>query len=136
MEVVSMTKERSGRRLHNRLWVFATTMIMMTSARFAAAQSAPADRPSWSLNATVIEACSCPMFCQCYFNSSPAMHAGHDGHGAMERYCRFNRALSVNRGHVGSTSLVGVKLWMAGDLGPDFSHDQYDWAVVTFDPSR
>ena len=28
----------------------------------------------WSMNATIIEACSCPMFCQCYFSSEPAAH--------------------------------------------------------------
>jgi hypothetical protein len=28
-----------------------------------------------------------------------------------------------------------VKFWMAGDLGGDFSTDQMDWAVLTFEPS-
>jgi hypothetical protein len=88
---------------------------------------------AWSLNATVIEACSCPMFCQCYFNSSPAAHPSHDSHAAVERYCRFNRALLVNRGTFGKTQLRGVKFWMAGDLGADFSHEHYDWAVIHFD---
>ena len=36
---------------------------------------APTASPSWAMNATVIEACSCPMFCQCYFNAEPAGHA-------------------------------------------------------------
>ena len=30
---------------------------------------------AWSMNGTIIEACSCPMFCQCYFNSEPAGHS-------------------------------------------------------------
>jgi len=60
------------------------------------------------------------MFCQCYFSSCPAAHASHDGHGAMERYCRFNRALTVNRGSFGKTQLLGVKFWMAGDLALTF----------------
>ena len=30
----------------------------------------------WHMNATIIEACSCPMFCQCYFNAKPADHVG------------------------------------------------------------
>ena len=33
---------------------------------------ASTEAPKWSMNATIIEACSCPMFCQCYFNSMPA----------------------------------------------------------------
>jgi hypothetical protein len=27
---------------------------------------------AWSMTATVIEACTCPLFCQCYFDSKPA----------------------------------------------------------------
>ncbi len=119
-----------GRRA-SLLWLVFAVIAM----HGADAQQATGPVAAWSLNATVIETCSCPMFCQCYFNSSPAAHAGHDGDGAMERYCRFNRALTVNRGSFGNTQLRGVKFWMAGDLGPDFSHEHYDWAVVHFDPS-
>src|ERR1700675_866881 len=43
--------------------------------------------PNWAINATAIEACSCPHFCICYFNSHPAAH--HDG-GKTEHYCKFN----------------------------------------------
>ena len=32
-------------------------------------------KAEWAVNATAIEACSCPMFCQCYFNTKPAAHA-------------------------------------------------------------
>ncbi len=91
----------------------------------------------WSMNGTIIEACSCPMFCQCYFNPEPAAHAaaaGHEGHGAAH-YCKFNNAVKVNHGNYGDTSLAGAKFWVAGDLGGDFSKGQMDWAVLTFDPS-
>lgn len=92
--------------------------------------------PDWALNATIIEACSCPMFCQCYFNPQPAAHADHDGHGgAAKHYCRFNNAFRVNRGHFGSVTLDGVKFWLAGDLGGDFSAGRLDWAVLLFDRS-
>jgi hypothetical protein len=96
---------------------------------------APAD---WAMNATVIEACSCPMFCQCYFNPKPAGHAaaGHEGHGA-QHFCRANNAYKVNKGHYGSTRLDGAKFWIATDLGGDFSANppQMDWAVLYFDKS-
>ncbi len=82
----------------------------------------------------MIETCSCPVFCQCYFNTFPAAHVGHGGHGKTERFCRFNRALKINRGSLGKTQLDGVKFWMAGDLGGDFSHKEYDWAALTFKP--
>ena len=29
-------------------------------------------RPAWALNATIIEACSCTMFCPCYFSTIPS----------------------------------------------------------------
>ena len=85
--------------------------------------------PDWAMNATVIEACSCPMFCQCYFNEQPAAH-----HGGM-RFCKANNAYKVNSGHYGDTSLDGVKFWMAGDLGGDFSKGMVDWGVVYIDKS-
>jgi hypothetical protein len=91
--------------------------------------------PEWSFNATIIEACSCPMFCQCYFVTKPAAHAGHHGGGMAEHYCRFNMAYKVNRGTYGSVNLGGAKFWLAGDLGSDFSQGQTDWVEVTFDPS-
>jgi hypothetical protein len=91
--------------------------------------------PDWSLNATIIEACSCPMFCQCYFNTAPAAHHG-GGHGATaEHFCRFNAAFKVNKGNYGNVKLDGAKFWLAGDLGGDFSKGQMDWATVTFEPS-
>ena len=84
----------------------------------------------WAVNATAIEACSCPHFCMCYFNPQPAAH--HE-HGKAEHYCKFNNAYKVNKGHYGETSLDGAKFWVTGDLGGDFSKGQMDWALVTFD---
>lgn len=81
----------------------------------------------WALNATVIEACSCPMFCQCYFNAEPAAHRGG------MRYCKANNAYRINAGHFGATNLDGVKFWLAGDLGADFSKGKVDWAVIYID---
>ena len=89
--------------------------------------------PDWALKATIIEACSCPMFCQCYFNTKPAGHS-HEGHGnGSEHFCRFNNAFRVTSGHYGKVPLDGAKFWVAGDLGGDFSQGKMDWAVVTFD---
>ncbi len=96
-----------------------------------------AKAPEWSFNATIIEACSCPMFCQCYFNTKPAAHhmgcAGCKVEG--ERYCRFNNVFRVNAGSYGEVKLDGAKFWLAGDLGGDFSKGQMDWAVLAFDKS-
>jgi hypothetical protein len=87
--------------------------------------------PQWSLNATIIEACSCTMFCPCYFSTVPSAH----GHGSMaEHYCRFNMGYRVNQGTFRNVSLKGVKFWIAGDLGADFSKGS-EWAEITFEPS-
>ena len=102
----------------------------------AAAQQAAA-KAEWGMNASIIEACSCPMFCQCYFNEKPAEHSAkgaHAGHGEGH-FCRFNNAFKVNKGHMGSTALDNARFWVAGDLGDDFSMGQMDWAVLHFDPS-
>jgi hypothetical protein len=109
----------------------ATTSSQMTSQKKSTPSTSASD---WDFNATIIEACSCPMFCQCYFNMQPASHHGHAG-GAGEHFCRFNNAFKVNKGQSGAVKLDGVKFWVAGDLGGDFSKGQMDWAVLTFDPS-
>jgi hypothetical protein len=90
--------------------------------------------PQWSFNATAIEACSCPMFCQCYFNVKPAAHHDH-GSGDSKHYCRANTAFKVNKGHLASTKLDGALFWVANDLGPDFSKGEMDWTVLYFDKS-
>jgi len=92
--------------------------------------AAPVPGSTWNMNASIIEACSCPAFCPCYFNSSPA---GHTHAGTMEHFCRFNNAFKVNKGSYGATKLDGAKFWVSGDLGADFSKGMMDWAVVTFD---
>lgn len=107
--------------------VLITTIALMG---ITAGHTAPA--ADWAINATAIEACSCPHFCMCYFNSHPAAH--HEN-GKSEHYCRFNIAYKVNKGNYGGTDLTGAKLWLSGDLGGDFSAKQMDWVVVTFDKS-
>ncbi len=126
----------------------------------AGAADAPKVSPTWSMNASIIEACSCPMFCQCYFSTKPAAHAAaapmgkgehaghadhaapadaaaHAGHdmGGGDHFCKFNNAFQVNKGKYGDTKLDGAKFWVAGDLGDEFSDGEMEWAVLTFDPS-
>ncbi len=103
----------------------------------AHARSTPADGQAplapldWTFNATIIEACSCTMFCPCYFSTVPSGH-GHES--MMEHYCRFNMGYRVNKGTFKGVSLDGIKFWIAGDLGADFSKGA-EWAEITFDPS-
>ena len=115
-----------------RTLVFACGLVLF--ATLAARAAGPGAAPDWKMNATIIEACSCPMFCQCYFATKPAAHAGHEGHGE-EHFCRANDAFKVNKGTYGGTKLDGAKFWIAMDLGDDFSDGTMKWAVVHFDPS-
>lgn len=62
----------------------------------------------------------------------PAAHHVH-GEGEAKHFCRANNAYKVNRGSYGSVKLDGVKFWLSGDLGGDFSGGQLDWGVLTFD---
>jgi Protein of unknown function (DUF1326) len=106
--------------------IFGLSVMAVETKKETAAAS-----PEWSMNATVIEACSCPMFCQCYFNTKPAAHHSHEG--GEKHFCRANNAYKINKGNYGSVSLDGAKFWIATDLGGDFSKGQMDWAVLYFD---
>jgi hypothetical protein len=117
--------------------VLAVSCCLLFAGALLASDKKEAAKP-WAFNATIIEACSCPMFCQCYFSTSPASHdmAGMEGHaGHAEAYCKFNNAYKVNKGTYNGVSLAGAKFWVAGDLGSNFGDGEADWAVLTFDPS-
>ena len=107
----------------------AVSLALVVGVAAAVALQAPGAKPAWSLNATIIEACSCEMFCPCYFSTEPS--PAHGEHG----YCRFNMAYKVNKGKAGSVDLAGAKFWIAGDLGDNFGDMQTEWAQVTWDPS-
>ena len=111
------------------LWT-GTAIVVVASLLVAAPLLFATEEAEWHFNGTVIEACSCPMFCSCYFNPNPALHP-HEEHGS-EHFCKFNMAYKINKGHHGDTDLSGVKFWVAGDLGADWSEGKTDWAIVTF----
>lgn len=106
------------------------TVILLAAVFFLTPSPASAaEKTKWHFNGTVIEACSCPMFCPCYFNTEPAL--SHTEHGA-EHFCKFNMAYKINKGFFGDTDLGGVKFWIAGDLGDTWKDGETEWAVVTF----
>jgi hypothetical protein len=105
--------------------VFAAVLLLIAPLLSAA------ENPDWHFNGTVIEACSCPMFCPCYFNTEPALKQTE--HGA-KHFCKFNMAYKVNEGFYGATDLAGVLFWVAGDLGETWKDGDTEWAIVTFQP--
>ncbi len=90
-----------------------------------ATPAAPA--ADFELVATYIEACSCDMFCPCYFNTHATAHEN-------EHYCRGNLVLRVDQGHYKDVKLDGALVWIATDLGSDWSTGKDSWLVVNFHP--
>src|SRR5712692_2882549 len=90
-----------------------------------------ADVP-WGVRLQYIEACSCDLFCPCYFND----HASHQGSGAHN--CTFNNVGRILPGSkYGDLDLAGIKFWLSGDLGSDWATkgDPVKWKSVQFDSS-
>jgi hypothetical protein len=87
-----------------------------------------AAKPDFSMTASYIEACSCDMFCPCYFNNHSTMHGD-------KQFCRANLVLKVDKGYYKPTKFDGAKVWVSTDLGSDWSTGKDSWVVMTFDPS-
>lgn len=116
--------------MRNRVVALAVVGVVLWGRAWAGAAEG-----EWSLNVTNIEACSCPMFCQCYFNDAPGAPpkgAEVKGHAEHHKFCRFNMAQKVNHGRYGTVVLDGVKFWVSGDLG---EHFEMKWGFLTFDPA-
>src|SRR5438093_6123031 len=103
-------------------WMLA--VVTLATAMSAAVAKAAEQEPSWHFNAQYIEACSCNLFCACYFNPTPD-----------KDFCNFNNAIRVKKGHYGDVKLDGMKIWMSGNLGANFADGDLDSVVVTFEPS-
>lgn len=100
-------------------------------SRSGAAAAPPARQgPEWAVDVTVLESCSCHVFCQCFFNGIP-MGMG-DPHQQMHP-CLFNQAYHVDRGHYGDVDLAGARFWYSGNAGMDLNEHVWPWAVMTFD---
>ena len=99
----------------------AGTGLMLALAVSLAAASGG---PSWRMKADYVEACSCHVFCQCYFNK----HAEHP-------MCEFNMAVTVREGHSGNVDLANAKYWLTGDIGDKWATEKKgSWVTVSFDP--
>jgi hypothetical protein len=93
----------------------------------ATPQDKAAAKPDFDITASYIEACSCDMFCPCYFNTRSTHH--HEGD-----YCRANLVLRTDKGYYKDTKLDGAKVWLATDLGSDWGTGKDSWVVIHYDP--
>lgn len=103
---------------YRRVLLFALVTLSLPLAL-----AAGTSKKTWAIKADYIEACSCHLFCPCYFNTSPE---------GGER-CEFNNAIKIAEGHVGDVKVDGLKVWLSGDLGGDFTKGMKA-AVATFEP--
>jgi Protein of unknown function (DUF1326) len=100
--------------------------LVGTGLVFALAVSLAAapEESSLRMKADYVEACSCHLFCQCYFNK----HAGHP-------MCEFNMAVTLREGHSGNVDLRNAKYWLTGDIADKWGTEKKGtWVVISFDP--
>ncbi len=105
--------------------LFVSTGLLLLSGTKASSSPGSSE---FAITSTYIEACSCDMFCPCYFNT----HATGHGH---EHFCRGNLVFKVDQGHYKDVKLDGAKAWLSLDLGSDWSTGKDSWMVLTYDPS-
>jgi len=110
------------------LLALAASLIYFTSS--AEEKSSKRD---FDITASYIEACSCDMFCPCYFNTHSTNHM--EEHNMDAHFCRANLVLKVDKGYYKQTKLDGAKVWIASDLGSDWSTGKDSWVLLNFDPS-
>ena len=106
----------------------ALPLIALVLTLAVSLAAAPAE-PLWRMKAEYVEACSCHLFCQCYFSDRHGhKHAEHPS-------CEFNMAVTVREGHSGNTDLADSKYWLTGDLGDKWGTEKKGkWVTVSFDP--
>jgi len=93
----------------------------------AGSQEKPlAAKPDFDHYCSYIEACSCDMFCPCYFNTRSTHH--HEG-----EYCRANLVLRTDKGYYKDTSWTAPRCgWRR--LGQRLEHRKDSWVVIHYDP--
>jgi len=109
----------------------ATTALISSGKQ----QEKKGAKPDFEMTASYIEACSCDMFCPCYFNTHSTNHMSMGENHKDEHFCRANLVLKVDKGHYKNIKLDGAKVWIATDLGSEWSTGKDSWAVLNYDPS-
>jgi hypothetical protein len=112
--------------------LFAISLGLLVVAGRGSSSLPPAN--TFEITASYIEACSCDMFCPCYFNDHSTAHMDPASR-EHKHFCRANLVFKVDKGHYKDVKLDGAKAWVSSDLGSEWSTGKDSWAVVTYDPS-
>jgi hypothetical protein len=110
------------------LFVFSVGLLLVIGTN----SSSSAATNDFEITASYIEACSCDMFCPCYFNDHSTAHMDPSSH-EHKHFCRANLVFKVDKGHYKDVSLDGAKVWLSTDLGSDWSTGKDSWAIATYD---
>lgn len=119
--------------MFRRLPLIAAVSLAFTVGSNGQEKATSQAKPDFDITASYIEACSCDMFCPCYFNTHSTHHS--DEHNQPAHYCRANLVLKVDQGHYKDIKLNGAKVWIATDLGSEWSTGKDSWAVLNYDPA-
>ncbi len=103
--------------------VVPLTLALLLLVSGSSAQTTTKEEP-WSVKATILDACSCNLLCPCFFNTHPD-----------KDYCKYNSVVMIERGYYGTVKLDGMKVWMSGDMGADFSSGEFKSMYLTFEPT-
>src|SRR5262252_3942863 len=113
--------------VRSRLWalaMFAISVALLALGGTGSSSLPPAN--TFEITSTYIEACSCDMFCPCYFNDHSTAHGNH------KHFCRANLVFKVDKGYYKDVKLDGAKVWISSDLGSDWSTGADSWVVITY----
>jgi len=109
---------------NGRLYASFTAGSLIVALAFGIIASSQQTEPSWYIKAHIDEACSCPLFCPCYFNPTPA-----------GPFCNFNNVFTVEQGNWGNVRLDGMEVWVSGNLGDNFGDGTTEGLIVAFEPA-
>jgi hypothetical protein len=120
-------------RRYSRLFLLPLLVLAAGLIYYTSSAQEKSSKGDFEMTASYIEACSCDMFCPCYFNMHSTNHM--DEHHMDAHFCRANLVLKVDKGHYKATKLDGAKVWIGSDLGSDWATGKDSWLVANFDPS-
>src|SRR2546422_3298188 len=106
----------------------ALPVVVLVLALAVSLAAAPGE-PLWRMKADYVEACSCHLFCPCYFSDS------HGHKHAEHPFCEFNMAVTFREGPSGNADLPGPKYWFSGDLREKWGTEKKaKWVKGSFPP--
>src|SRR5882672_11029525 len=116
----------------SRVLLFPLLALSASIIYFTSYAQEKSSKPDFDMTASYIEACSCDMFCPCYFNTRSTNHLSMGEHHMDVHVCRANLVLTVDKGYYEDTKLDGDKVWLGCGVGSDWSTGKDSCLVLNF----